>query len=56
LAAVLTGALVLAGCKSDLYTDLDQRQANEIVATLLQHGIAADRTFGKDDRVSVAVD
>jgi type III secretion protein J len=56
LAAAITGVLLLAGCKSELYTDLDQRQANEIVATLLQHGIAADRSFGKDDRVSVSVD
>lgn len=56
LAAALTGVLMLAGCDSELYTDLDQRQANEIVATLLQHGIAAERTFGKDDRVSVSVD
>jgi len=56
LAVAITGALMLAGCQSELYTDLDQRQANEIVATLLQHGIAAERTFGKDDRVSVSVD
>lgn len=52
----IAGILVLTGCKSDLYTDLDQRQANEIVATLLQHGIAADRSFAKGDKVSVAVD
>lgn len=52
----IVGALVLTGCKSDLYTDLDQRQANEIVATLLQHRIAAERTFGKAGKVSVAVD
>jgi type III secretion protein J len=56
LAVAIAGVLMLAGCQSELYTDLDQRQANEIVATLLQHGIAADRTFGKDDRVSVSVD
>ena len=52
----IVGVLVLTGCKSDLYTDLDQRQANEIAATLLQHGIVADRAFGKGNRVSVAVD
>ncbi len=56
LAVAITGVLMLAGCESELYTDLDQRQANEIVATLLQHGIAAERTFGKGDRVSVSVD
>lgn len=56
MAFAVTGALMLAGCKSELYTDLDQRQANEIVATLLQHGIAADRAFGKGGLVSVSVD
>jgi type III secretion protein J len=56
LAVAITGTLMLAGCQSELYTDLDQRQANEMVATLLQHGIAAERTFGKGDRVSVSVD
>lgn len=46
----------LASCKSELYTNLDQRHANQIVATLLEHGIAADRSPGKGDRVSVSVD
>jgi type III secretion protein J len=56
LAVGITGVLMLAGCETELYTDLDQRQANEIVATLLQHGIPAERTFGKGDRVSVSID
>jgi type III secretion protein J len=52
----VTGALALASCKSELYTNLDQQHANEIVATLRQHGIPADRTPGKGDRISVSVD
>jgi type III secretion protein J len=56
LAIALLLALLAAGCKADLYTNLDQRQANLIVATLREHGIMAERTIGKDDRVSVAVD
>jgi type III secretion protein J len=36
--------------------DLDQRHANQIVATLRQHGIPADRSVGKDDRISVSVE
>jgi type III secretion protein J len=56
LAVAITGVLMLAGCESELYTDLDQRQANEIVATLAQHNIAAERTFGREGRVSVSVD
>lgn len=55
-ALVIASMLILVGCKSELYTDLDQRQANEIVTTLLQHGIVADRTFGKGGRVSIAID
>ena len=56
-ALVLAGMLMLVGCnKQPLYTDLDQRQANEIVTVLLQHGIAADRTFVKGGRVNVDVD
>jgi type III secretion protein J len=49
-------AATVASCKSDLYTNLDQRHANEIVATLRQHGIPADRSVGKGDRISVSVD
>jgi type III secretion protein J len=56
LAVAITCILMLAGCESELYTDLDQQQGNEIAETLLRHGIPAERTFGKDDRVSVAVD
>jgi type III secretion protein J len=56
IATVVIGAVMVASCKSDLYTNLDQRQANELVATLRQHGIPADRSAGKGDRISVSVD
>lgn len=49
-------ALTVASCKSDLYTNLDERHANEIVATLRQHGIPADRSVAKNNRISVSVD
>jgi type III secretion protein J len=55
VAAVICAAAV-ASCKSELYTDLDQRQANQIVATLREHGIPADRSPGKGGRMSVSVD
>jgi type III secretion protein J len=55
-AALLVGVLALAGCKAELYTNLDQRQANLIVATLRQHGIAAERSLGKGERMSVSVE
>jgi len=56
LAAAVICAFAVASCKSDLYTSLDQRQANQIVATLRQHGIPAERSIGKGDRISVSVD
>jgi type III secretion protein J len=56
LAMVVVCAATVASCKSELYTNLDQRHANEIVATLRQHGIPADRTIGKGERVSVSVE
>lgn len=56
LAMVVMCAAMVASCKSELYTNLDQRHANQIVATLRQHGIPADRSIGKGDRVSVSVE
>jgi type III secretion protein J len=55
-AMVVICAVTVASCKSELYSNLDQRQANELVAVLRQHGIPADRSAGKGDRVSVLVD
>jgi type III secretion protein J len=48
--------LTLGACKVDLYTNLDQRQANEMVAILLQHGIGAERANAKNGRTGVTVD
>jgi type III secretion protein J len=49
-------ALTLAGCGTvDLYTNLDQQEANRIVATLMRHGIPAERIAGKDGHFSVTV-
>jgi type III secretion protein J len=56
VAALSLCAVTLAACKVDLYTSLDQRQANEMVAILLQHGIAAERASGKNGRISVTVE
>lgn len=55
-AMVVVCAATVASCKSELYTNLDQRHANQIVATLRQHGIPADRSIGKGDRASVSVE
>jgi type III secretion protein J len=48
--------LLLSACQADLYTDLDQRQANEIAATLIRYGIPAERSAARNGRMTVSVD
>ena len=55
-ALVLLVALLLSACEAELYSNLDQRQANEMVATLQQHGIPAQRTAVKGGQYTVMVD
>lgn len=52
---VLLGILLLQACSSELYTGLDQRQANEIVAALMRAGIPAERKAGTDGTMTVLV-
>ena len=54
--AAILSLLLLAACQADLYVDIDQRQANETIAVLMQHGIPAERLFGKNGRITVRVD
>ena len=55
-ALVLLVALLLSACEAELYNNLDQRQANEMVATLQQHGIPAQREAVKGGQYTVVVD
>jgi len=56
IAATLLLALLLQACnETELYTGLDQRQANEIVATLMRHDIPAERIAGEQGGMTVAV-
>lgn len=55
-AAVLFIGLALSACKVDLYTNLDERQANEMVAVLQQNGIASNRTLNQAGTMTIAVD
>ncbi|MER9326603.1 type III secretion system inner membrane ring lipoprotein SctJ [Mesorhizobium sp. M0488] len=56
VALVVMGVLVLQACSVELYSNLSQRQANEIVATLVRHGIPAQRETGKDGKMTVSVE
>jgi type III secretion protein J len=53
---VLLVALLLSACEAELYNNLDQRQANEMIATLQQRGIAAQRVPVKGGQYTVVVD
>ncbi len=55
LGAVLAAVILLQACSVELYTGLDQRQANEIVATLMRYGIPAEREAGGDGNFLVKV-
>lgn len=49
-------ALALAGCKAELYSDLSEREANEIIAALMEIGIPAAKDVGRGEGVTVMVD
>ncbi len=43
LLLILSFVLLLAGCKVEIYTGLSEEQANQMLSTLLRHGIAAEK-------------
>jgi type III secretion protein J len=55
-ALVLLAALLLSACDTELYNNLDQRQANEMIAALQQRGIPAQRVAVKGGQYTVVVD
>ena len=54
--ALMSCALLLSACNVELYDNLDQKQANEIIATLFRQGIPAERVIGKTGKYAVSVD
>lgn len=55
IALTICAFLVLAGCREEVYTDLTQRDANEMTALLISEGIDARRIVTKDDTFTVEV-
>lgn len=49
-------ALSLTACKIDLYKDLSEAEANQMLALLILHQIDADKQSAKGDQVTVRVD
>ncbi|AHG62173.1 type III secretion system inner membrane ring lipoprotein SctJ [Advenella mimigardefordensis] len=52
----LLSVLLLQACKEDLYSGLDERQANRMISELMKQGIQADRYAVKDGSLTVTVD
>ena len=48
--------LVLQACKTELYTGLDERQANQMISVLMRQGIEANREAVKGGGLTVRVD
>ncbi|CDX17010.1 EscJ/YscJ/HrcJ family type III secretion inner membrane ring protein [Mesorhizobium sp. LCM 4577] len=53
---VLPLLLILSGCKDDLYTKLQERDANEMLAILLDNGVDAVRVAAKDGTSTLQVE
>jgi type III secretion protein J len=56
LAVVVACCLALLGCQSELYTNLNEREANAMVAALLERNIPASRVVQKSGQMTVMVD
>ncbi|WP_024518687.1 type III secretion system inner membrane ring lipoprotein SctJ [Bradyrhizobium sp. Tv2a-2] len=54
--AVAFVSLALAGCKTELYSRLPEADANEMLAVLMQRGIAASKNSTKDGGVTIIID
>lgn len=54
--ALLLCVVVLQACKTELYTGLDERQANQMISVLIKHGIEARRDNAKDGSLTVMVE
>ncbi|WP_156439697.1 type III secretion system inner membrane ring lipoprotein SctJ [Bradyrhizobium valentinum] len=56
LAALALLLCALAGCQTELYSKLDEREANDMIALLHKYGVAAERSFAKDGTSQISVE
>lgn len=54
--ALLPLLLLLIGCKADLYTKVQEREANEMLAVLLRNGVDSARVAAKDGTSTIQVE
>lgn len=55
LILVVLTAGVLAGCKVDLYTNIPQKEGNEMLAILLRAGLDAEKRLAKDNKIDILI-
>ena len=48
--------LIITGCKTDLYTNVSEREANEMLAILMSNGISAKKEYLGEDGVNLMVE
>jgi len=53
---LLSAVVFLAACKTDLYSNITEREANEMMAVLFQNGIEASKTPVRDGMFNLQVD
>ncbi|WCH24974.1 type III secretion inner membrane ring lipoprotein SctJ [Aeromonas salmonicida] len=56
LMGVLCTSLLLSGCKVELYTGVNQKEGNEMLALLRTEGIASDKQPDKDGNIKLLVE
>lgn len=54
--AIISLLLCLAGCKVELYSNLPEQEANEMLATLMMHDIEGHKTNGKKGAINLFVE
>ena len=52
----LVGAVVLAGCRQDLYSNLTEAEANQMAAVLIANGISADKASKGKDGFTISIE
>jgi len=56
IASVSLVAAVVAGCKIDLYSNVPEAQANQMLALLMLHHVDAEKQLGKGETATIRVE
>lgn len=56
IASVTLAAVALAGCKVDLYGNLPEAEANQMLALLMLHHVEAEKQVGKGETATIRVE